>query len=175
VAQPRLTGGTLRGRVLANPVAAGVRPTSARVREALFSIVGQDLSELLVLDAFGGTGLLGLEAWSRGATVVVVERDPRVAAAIRANADAMGAALEVRGGDVLSLARDGRLGRFDLVFADPPYQDAPEPVVATLAPLTVGCLVLEVAHDTPTPPAGPGLAFDRRRTYGATALVVYRA
>ncbi|MCE7957512.1 MAG: 16S rRNA (guanine(966)-N(2))-methyltransferase RsmD, partial [Acidobacteria bacterium ACB2] len=70
----RITGGHLRGRVLEG-VPAGVRPTASRVREALFSMVGQDLRGWSVLDAFGGTGLLALEAVSRGAApVVVVER-----------------------------------------------------------------------------------------------------
>ena len=61
----RVTGGVLRGRVLPAPLPEGVRPTSARTREALFSIVGQDLEGLSFLDAFGGAGLIAIEAWSR--------------------------------------------------------------------------------------------------------------
>jgi 16S rRNA (guanine966-N2)-methyltransferase len=144
------------------------------VREALFSIVGQDLSGRRVLDAFGGTGLLGFEAWSRGGAVVIVERDPRTAATIRANAEALGADVEVRSGDVLALARAGSVRRFSVVLADPPYRDAPEPVVAALAPLVDDILVLEIASQTPAPDAPPGLTVDRRREYGTTTLVVYR-
>ncbi|MEZ4240260.1 MAG: RsmD family RNA methyltransferase [Myxococcota bacterium] len=172
MSQPRLTGGAHRGRVLPCAVAPGVRPSAARVREALFSIVGQDLGGERFLDAFGGSGLVALEAWSRGASVVVVERDRRAAAAIRANAAALGADVDLRAGDVLALAAD--LGAFDVVFADPPYRDPAAPVIAALAPLVRGVLVLEVADATPTPAPPPGMALDRRRAYGDTALAVYR-
>ena len=68
----RITGGSLRGRVVPGKVRPGVRPTSSRVREALFSMVGQDLEGVRVLDAFGGSGLLSFEAYSRGAIVTTV-------------------------------------------------------------------------------------------------------
>ncbi|MCB9685663.1 MAG: RsmD family RNA methyltransferase [Alphaproteobacteria bacterium] len=170
--RPRLTGGTARNRPLAAEVPSSARPTSARVREALFSMVGQHLEGQRVLDAFGGAGLLGLEAWSRGAEVVVVERDPRAVAAIRANIRALGASLEVVAGDVLALVPG--LGRFDLVLVDPPYALDPGPILARLAPAVAGSLVLE--HDASSePPPVAGLVLDRRKGYGGTALAVYRA
>ena len=70
----RITGGTLKGRVLPVPVSSGVRPTSSRVREALFSMVGNHLDGVTWLDAFGGAGLTALEASSRGAAVTVFEK-----------------------------------------------------------------------------------------------------
>lgn len=169
----RITGGVARGRVLRQPVDAGIRPTSERVREALFSIVGQDLSGTRVLDAFGGTGLLGLEAWSRGAAVVIVERDKRAANAIRDRARELGASIELRVGDVLRKAPT--LGRFDGVLVDPPWAEDVAPILEALAPLASGWLVLEHEDTTAAPDAAASLALDRRRSYGRTVLSVYRA
>ena len=171
MSRPRLTGGRARGRSLAHAVREGVRPTSSRVREALFSIVGQDLQGARILDAFGGTGLLGLEAWSRGAAVVVVERDPRTAREISANAEALGATVEVRIGDVLAVAPE--LGRFDGILVDPPYRDLPGPIVERLASSVDDWLVLEAEERTEAPIVG-SLEREPRRSYGGTALWVYR-
>lgn len=172
MSQPRLTGGAARGRPLVAPVPGGVRPTSARVREALFSMVGQDLEGWRVLDAFGGTGLLGLEAWSRGASVVVIEQDRQAVACIRANAQRLGAALEVRAGDALVLAPT--LGRFDLVLADPPYRQDAQRVLDALAPAVGGWLALETDERVAAPVPPAGLLLDRRKAYGGTALAIYR-
>lgn len=168
----RLTGGTARGRVLREPVPSGVRPTSARVREALFSIVGQDLSGRRVLDAFGGSGLVGLEAWSRGADVTVYEQSRRALAAIRRNGEAVGATWTVKQGDVLLAAR--ALSPFDGVFADPPYGTSPEAVLGALGPLASDWLVLETDLRDDVPPQAGTLTLDRMREYGGTRLWVYR-
>jgi 16S rRNA (guanine966-N2)-methyltransferase len=170
--RPKLTGGSARGRPLVTPIPSGVRPTASRVREALFSMVGQDLSGWRVLDAFGGAGLLGLEAWSRGGEVVVVELNRETARSIEANAKSLGATLQVRVGDVLALAPT--LGTFELVLADPPYRDDAHQVVSALAPAAADWLVLETDEKTEAPPAPPGLVLDRRRVYGGTALALYR-
>lgn len=168
---PRITGGAARGRPLSRPVPDGVRPTASRVREALFSLVGHDLAGVRVLDAFGGTGLLGFEAWSRGADVTIVERDPATARAIAANAEALGAPIDLRRGDVLALASE--LPPFDGLLVDPPYREDPARILAILAPLAQDWLVLE-SDARVAAPAAPGLAEDRRRTYGGSALTVYR-
>jgi 16S rRNA (guanine966-N2)-methyltransferase len=143
------------------------------VREALFSLVGQDLTGIRVLDAFGGTGLLGLEAWSRGADVVVVECDPGSARRIRADADRLGAPIAVHVARVLTLAPS--LGRFHGVLADPPYSQDPGPIVAGLCAVADDWLLLETDEGVPAPDPPSGWTVDRRRTYGSTALVVYRA
>lgn len=171
----RLTGGHARGRVLREPVAEGVRPTSDRVREALFSIIGQDLTNLRVLDAYGGTGLLALEAWSRGAQVVVIEKDRRAMQGIERRFAEVGAALpdaERILGDVLKVAPT--LGPIDGILVDPPYADDVGPILATLAPLAREWLVLEADEATQAPDAIGDLALDRVRKYGRTALWVYR-
>lgn len=126
----RIVAGEFKGRRLAGPPSAATRPTSDKVREALFSALGP-VDGLNVLDLFAGTGALGLEALSRGAdTAVFVESDRRAIAAIEANLDAVGLLGDdratVRRGDAIKFVeravRDGE--RFDLVFIDPPYAKA---------------------------------------------------
>jgi 16S rRNA (guanine966-N2)-methyltransferase len=169
----RITGGSARGRLLKEPVGQGVRPTSARVREALFSVIGQDLSGQSVLDAFGGAGLVGLEAWSRGALVTVVEKDRAALAALRARGQDLRATWEVVGGDVLELGP--RWEGFDGVFCDPPYAMAPGPVIERLGPLARRWFVYEARAGVALPASVGPLRLDRPRAYGDTTLWVYRA
>ena len=168
----RLTGGRARGRVVTDVVPDGVRPTSARVREALFSVLGQELTGLTVLDAFAGTGLMALEAWSRGAQVTAVERSPAVFRRLEGHLRALGADVHAVRGDVLSdlPAGDG----FDGVFADPPYADAVAPILAALAPRARQWFVVEQDARAALPMRVHGMVCDRMRRYGDTALWVYR-
>lgn len=104
------------------PDAAGLRPTPDRVRETLFNWLGQDLTGCRCLDLYAGSGVLGFEAASRGARLVVmVERDGAVFRALEAAANALqAAAVELVRGDALEfLASDART--YDVVFVDPPY------------------------------------------------------
>ena len=125
-----------------------------------------------MLDAFGGTGLLGLEACSRGAEVVIVERDRRAAKQIESCAKALDVTPTIVQGDVLREV--SRLGRFDVVLADPPYPLEPAPIVAGLACAVVEILVLEQPADR-GPPVADALELVKSRTYGGTALHVYAA
>jgi 16S rRNA (guanine(966)-N(2))-methyltransferase RsmD len=124
----RITGGAWRSRLVQVVDAQGLRPTPDRVRETLFNWIGQDLSGLACLDLFAGSGILGFEAASRGAAgVVLVERDPRVVATLRRNAETLGGErLEVVRADALEFAlgcaRQDR--KFDLVMLDPPYRQS---------------------------------------------------
>ena len=122
----RVIAGSAKGRRLEMPPTAGVRPTSDRARETLFNVLGADVAEARVLDAFAGSGAVGIEALSRGARAVTfVERSRRVAAVLRDNVDACGFTLRasVLGADWHAALR--RLGKdvaaFDLAFFDPPY------------------------------------------------------
>ncbi len=118
----RITGGVWRSRLLSVAAIRGLRPTPDRVRETLFNWLGQNLSGLNCLDLFAGSGVLGFEAASRGANLVtLVEQDQRTFAALRHNADALGAVrLELVRADALEfLSRPPR--RYDVVFLDPPY------------------------------------------------------
>jgi 16S rRNA (guanine966-N2)-methyltransferase len=123
----RIIGGEWRSRQVQFPDRLGLRPTPDRVRETLFNWLGQDLSGRACLDLFAGSGVLGFEAASRGARLVVmVERDPHAFASLRENAGALAAGrletgrLELVRGDALEfLAADTR--PFDVVFLDPPF------------------------------------------------------
>jgi 16S rRNA (guanine966-N2)-methyltransferase len=119
----RVDAGTFKGRRLAAPRGTRTRPTADRVREALFSMLG-DVGGARVLDLYAGSGALGIEALSRGAdSAVFVERDAQALAAIERNLAAVGAEATVVRQDVVRfLARAD--GAFDLVFCDPPYDSA---------------------------------------------------
>jgi 16S rRNA (guanine966-N2)-methyltransferase len=118
-----ITGGTLRSRRVPTPPGRAVRPTPARVKEALFSILGSRLDEARVLDLFAGSGALGFESLSRGAAhVTFVEKHRPTADALRAVARDLGVAERC----VVIAAPAERAvraldGRYDVVFADPPY------------------------------------------------------
>ena len=121
----RIIGGIWKRTPLPVPEVDGLRPSPDRIRETLFNWLGQDLSGRHCLDLFAGSGALGLEAASRGAAaVVMVERDRRAAASIRATMAKLGATqTELLESDALA-ALDGlqrRSRRFDLVFLDPPF------------------------------------------------------
>jgi 16S rRNA (guanine966-N2)-methyltransferase len=137
----RIIGGMWRRRVLHFPDAEGLRPTPDRVRETLFNWLGQDLSDLSCLDLFAGSGALGFEAASRGASrVAMVECSPAAAAALRANARALGAAgrVEIIETDAVKFASARSKARpFDLVFLDPPYNRG---WLGRLSPMLAGVL-----------------------------------
>lgn len=120
----RIIAGRLRGRPLDAPPGSQTRPTTDRVREALFSMLTSRLGSfegLRVADLYAGSGALGLEALSRGAAhVTFVENDPKAAAIIRANAAKLGVldGIRILGGSALTLSRSDP---FDLILADPPY------------------------------------------------------
>jgi len=171
----RVVAGEYGGRRLHAPRGRGTRPTSDRVREALFAILG-DVRGARVLDLFAGSGALGIEALSRGAdSAVFVETDHAAAAAIRRNLDAIGVpGAEVRRQDVLRF-----LGAcedsFDLVFVDPPYDSASrlsEPLSAALpAVLTEDALI--VTESSKRTPLDISLPLLRERTYGDTRIAIH--
>lgn len=180
----RVIAGEFRGRGLIAPSGTGTRPTSDRVKEALFSIIGPVDGDR-VLDLFAGSGALAIEALSRGAAhAVCVDDDRGAAEAIGANATVLGL------GDRLRVVRRGWRGAlqaaagegqaFDLVLADPPYELLPviveemaEAVAAVLAPGAL--VVIEHARGAIIGPGGvPGIAVERETTrrYGDTEITV---
>ena len=125
--QVRIIGGAWRSRRISFPEGEGLRPSADRVRETLFNWLGQDLDGLRCLDLFAGSGALGFEALSRGAqSVVMVEKSREVYAALRRNADLLGAKnLRLHCADALefaTVAAADDTARFDVVFLDPPYR-----------------------------------------------------
>lgn len=182
----RIVAGTAKGRVLQGPSSERItRPTADRVRETLFNILGQSVDPIDVLDLFGGTGALALEALSRGAArAVVVERDREALGLIRKNAEALGFYPQLRviaapvEKALASLGKEG--ARFPLVFADPPY--ALEVLVPTLEGLVQhgllepGALVVfEHGKQEAAPEVIAGLTREDQRTFGATRVSFYRA
>ena len=121
----RIIGGEWKRSTLAVAAAPGLRPTPDRVRETLFNWLGQDLSGLRCLDAFAGSGALGFEAASRGATeVLLIEQAPALVASLRDNATRLQASqITVQRGDALSLMRQRTGQAWDVVFLDPPFGD----------------------------------------------------
>jgi 16S rRNA (guanine(966)-N(2))-methyltransferase RsmD len=171
----RVIAGELGGRRLRAPRGAAPRPTSERVREALFSMLGE-LAGARVLDLFAGSGALGIEALSRGAAhATFVERAAPALAALRANIASLG--LEdratVRAGDAVSALRGA--GPYDLVFLDPPYATA-EALAGELsralpAVLAPGARV--VSESDRRTPAAIALPLARERRYGDTLIRIH--
>jgi 16S rRNA (guanine(966)-N(2))-methyltransferase RsmD len=179
----RLTGGQDRGRKLRAPRGAGTRPTGAKVREAIFNILGPPPAEP-VLDLFAGTGALGFEALSRGATgACFVEREGRALAVLHRNVRELdlGAGVRVLGMDALAALRQlaGEDARFGWVFLDPPYAggvvERVLDVLAEGAVLASGAVII-VEHDKRhiPPDSVAGLHLTDRRFYGDTGVSFYR-
>ncbi len=174
----RVTGGTVRGRVLALVPGPGTRPTSSILREAIFaSLAGVD--GLTVLDLCSGSGLLAIEALSRGAAAATcVDSAGPAIRTIHANLSDAGFAdlAEVlrRRADLFLKKTDTR---YDLLLADPPYADAAlAAAIVTLAPAALapeGRLVLEHPSRSDPPEAPPGLELDRTRSHGDSAFTTY--
>jgi 16S rRNA (guanine966-N2)-methyltransferase len=178
----RIIGGRVGGRRIATPRGANTRPTSDRVREALFATVESwcgSLSGLRFLDLYAGSGAVGLEAWSRGAGVVtLVEQDRRTASMISTNARELGF---VRA-DVVAAPVARALSRrpkapYDVAFLDPPYARADDDVAADLtalrdqAWLVPGAMVvLERGSRGPEPAWPEGFTDSRQKKYGETVL-----
>jgi len=180
----RIVAGQARGRKLAAPPGREVRPTSDRVREALFSILGPAVRGARVLDLFAGSGALGIEALSRGAAhAVFVDRAGAAVATVRRNLEATGftaRARVVRADALRALDRLGREGAaFDLAFVDPPYsgglrEAALARLVARGVLAAAGRVVVEHATGA-EPPVIACLRIIASKRYGGTALTLMEA
>jgi 16S rRNA (guanine966-N2)-methyltransferase len=182
----RIVGGELRGRPLAAPRTNAIRPTSDCTREAVFNVLAHRFPESLgagrVLDLFAGTGALGLEALSRGASYCVfIEESAEGRGLIRTNVEAFGlpGRTKIFRRDATHLGEAGTLPRFDLVFADPPYgkglgEQALESALSGgwLAPGAL-CVVEESTAAAFRP--GPGFVMLDERNYGDTTIRFIRS
>jgi len=177
----RVIAGSLGGRRFKAPPGRTTRPTSDRVREALFAMLGEIEGDR-VMDLFAGSGALGIEALSRGAlTAVFVERDARAARVLAENLSLLGLGedrAEIRRGEALTAlgrARE-RQETYDLLLIDPPYQMAGEmrEVLAEIVPplLSSGARVA-IESDRRTP-LQLGLEVERERRYGDTCITIHR-
>jgi 16S rRNA (guanine966-N2)-methyltransferase len=183
----RITGGIFRSRALRAPKGQATRPTTDRVREALFGILGSQgaVEGAKVLDLYSGTGALALEALSRGAAAAVaVESSREALAVLRSNVATLGVEdrVQVIAGNVnATITRVARSGPFDLVLADPPWAkvDAGDAASVLAALVAEGALaheatlVLEHAARTESQDV-EGLVRLETRRYGDTALTFYK-
>jgi 16S rRNA (guanine966-N2)-methyltransferase len=172
----RVVAGEFKGRRLRAPRGMRTRPTADRVREALFSMLG-DVVGARVLDLYAGSGALGIEALSRGAaSALFVERDSRAAAAIHENLRTLGLTQVVRRQDVLRFVARAE-GTFDLVFCDPPYDSVPRiagPLAERLPALLARGARIVTESDKRSPLQLP-FALLAERTYGDTRIAIHAA
>jgi 16S rRNA (guanine966-N2)-methyltransferase len=177
----RIVGGEFRGRALATPHSNAIRPTTDRTRESVFNVLMHRFADRLqgarTLDLFAGTGALGLEALSRGAAFAVfIEQSAEGRGLIRSNVESFGLTgrTKIFRRDATALGEAGTLGKFELVFADPPYgkgfgERALRSAVdgGWLAPNAL-CVIEEAAGAAFEP--GPQFRMIEQRAYGETVV-----
>lgn len=181
----RVIAGTAKGMRL-GAVAPGTRPITDRAREGLFASLGHEVDGARCLDLFAGTGALGIEALSRGATsCTFVDRERRATASVQANLEKtrMDGRARVRTADVAAYLRKRSSAEqpYDLVFLDPPYEVGDPYLGGCLAALGAGWLasegwtvVLTRGHKSPLPAVPVHFAVRRQLRYGDSLLIIYR-
>ncbi|NMB76709.1 MAG: 16S rRNA (guanine(966)-N(2))-methyltransferase RsmD [Myxococcales bacterium] len=179
----RIVGGELRGRRLFGPKASDVRPTSDRVREAIFDLLGPGPLSGRVLDLFAGTGALGIEALSRGCErAVFVESAPAAAAVIRRNLETcrlLDRARIARADVARFLSGTDPDRPFALILLDPPYrqglaQEALSAITSGEWVAPAGVVVAEAEKGAALPERVGGLGLAKHKIYGDTAVFIYR-
>jgi 16S rRNA (guanine966-N2)-methyltransferase len=176
----RVVAGAYRGRRIDGPRGRATRPTSDRVREALFSILGEAaIDGARVLDLFAGSGALGIEALSRGAAeAVFVDSDERAVAAVEANLETLGIDARVHRRDAFSWLASAARGEdaFDLLFADPPYSSASRTAgrLSELLPPLLTETSVTVTESDKRDPLLLALPLVDERTYGDTRIAIHR-
>lgn len=177
----RIIGGSARGRRLRTPSGDATRPTSDRVREALFSALEAQLGTLRgvrFLDLYAGSGAVGLEAASRGAAgVTAVESDRRTARLVGDNARALGFDVDVRAQPAAAVVSTSPASPYDVAFLDPPYPVPGEEVARVLALMVAhdwlgpgAAVVVERSARSVEPRWPEGLEVLRQKRYGETVL-----
>ncbi|VAV82310.1 16S rRNA (guanine(966)-N(2))-methyltransferase [hydrothermal vent metagenome] len=189
----RVVGGRVRGRKLTPFKASGIRPTSDKVREAIFNVLNRNYAGAAVLDIFAGTGAMGIEALSRGATsATFVDNSKGAVAVIKKNLTLCG--FEKEGRIINKDARaalsnfkprrtgeKSRQGRFDLIFIDAPYSEAAltevtlKQVAESRLLSSEARIVCEVSKKTPIESLPAGLTLIKEKTYGDTLVYFIEA
>lgn len=169
----RITAGTHRGRVLNVPDLPGLRPTPSKVREALFNILGDILGKNL-LDLFAGSGIMAIEALSRGAaSALSIEQSGRACSAMKTCRKQIGLEnWKITKGKLPSALEQVAGQSFDLIFADPPYdKGTAEQIPAWLDDRNIDCDLLVIEESAKADPRWPGgWTVARSRRYGDTIL-----
>ena len=178
----RVIAGLYKGRTLRAPTWDGLRPTSDRLRETLFNVLSPRIRNAHVLDAYAGTGAVGIEAMSRGAAhVTFVESDRRALALIEANltrceiADCYAIIRAPAGRAFETIRRTPSFAPFDIVLLDPPYDLPAEQALTGVEPIVApgGVIVLEHAKRMPVPTEIGSLVCTRNLVSGDSALAFY--
>jgi len=167
-----ITGGDLKGRRIQRSKEKHVRPSSSRLREALFSIISSDLLEASFLDGFGGSGVMGLEAHSRGASqVCIVEKSNRIYRQIQRTVNDLPVEVELVCADLRAVVKRRQ---FDIIFMDPPYKESPDKWLEVAQHAAGSILIIE--HHLNNEPKGIVGEWhrDHVRNYGSCALSIYR-
>lgn len=172
----RVIGGVYGGRTLDTPAGDKTHPMGERIRNAVFNSLGGTVEGVAVLDAFAGTGAVGIEALSRGAkTAVFIERDKIAKKCIQHNLTALGITNgQLVGTSVHNWLQHYAGPQFDIIFADPPYYDTQLATINQLQPLLApgGTLVVSWPERAETPQlAGLALAFDR--VYAGARIMMF--
>lgn len=169
----RITAGIYRSRVLNVPDLPGLRPTPSRVREALFNILG-DIEGFQLLDLFGGSGIMAIEALSRGAaSAISIEQSGRACSAMKSCRQHLGLAnWQIVNGTLPAALHPLAGHRFELVFADPPYgRGIAEQIPAWLDEFDIDCSQLVIEESSRSLPDWPeGWTVSQSRRYGDTTL-----
>jgi pantetheine-phosphate adenylyltransferase len=178
----RIIAGSLKGRRLKTPSWEGLRPTSDKLRETLFNVLGERVHGARVLDAYAGTGAIGIEAMSRGAAhVTFVDDDRRAIRLIEGNlahCGVVGGYAIIRASiprDLERLSGTPRFAPFDIILLDPPYQKPASDALASIGRLVAahGVVVLEHPRARPAPAAAGRLHQRRELVSGDSALTFY--
>jgi len=178
----RITGGECRGRVIAAPEGPEVRPTSSKIRQAFFNIISNKISDSRFVDVCAGSGLMGLEALSRGAqSLIAIDQDRHLLQAIEKNCEKFGykAQTEVICGDARRVLAHLNKHEADVIFADPPYKSQiAETLLREVAKSELlaadGIMALEHAQSLPPPETVENLTRYDSRKYGHTVISFYR-
>ena len=176
----RVIAGDKKGRRLVTPQGLDTRPTSDKVKEALFSIIQFELEGALFLDLFAGSGQMGIEALSRGAQrAVFVDMGRKPCECIRQNLKQLGLS---QSGEIVMQSAEQFVSlckeKFDIIFLDPPYRDELiAPIFMSLTEIVSqnGAIICEVPRGEVLPDEVNGFKLFRRYRYGKTELVIYRS
>jgi 16S rRNA (guanine(966)-N(2))-methyltransferase RsmD len=179
----RITAGTMRGRRLKVPSGLALRPTSDKVKEALFNILSSQIEGATLLDLYAGTGSIGIDALSRGArNVIFVEINKKHLQYLKANLASFhfGGQVEVFAADAVDFLRKAKKQKrsFDIIFMDPPYQSIE---IEKILPMIQegdmitdqGLVVIEHFHKKILPERVENLSFLKKYKYGETVLSFY--
>ena len=165
----RITGGILSNRNIKIFSPKGIRPTASRVREAIFSMLGQDLQGKRFLDAFGGSGIMGIEAYSRGAEVTICEQRKGAFLGMKKTVKNEGWSIKL----VCGSAEKMLVSEWDIIFMDPPYTFDPEPWIRKAERYVRDSLIVEHATRTQTPECVGILRKTKSKRYGDCSLSFY--